>query len=987
MKRYQLLCLALVSVLCSLFTNEARASHAAGAELYYQWISDSTYKFYWKFYRDCDGTTEPTSISMCYSNPCTNLSGSVLMNKVSGTVPGGGINGQSVSTGCPNGPTTCTFGSLPGYQEWWYECQFTVPSRCNSWVFYVSLNARNASITNLTGPGGQSIYVETTLNNVAAQGNSSAYFTNQPVGYLCVNSPYTFNNGGVDPNGDSLAYDIIQPRTQGGSCTSPPNATDIPYSSTIYNITNNPISTANTFTINAVTGAMAFTPDITQIGVLTVRVREYRNGIQIGSVLRDIQLVVLPCNAQQPINSLVTSSLVGASFVGNTLQGCATQPMAFCFDMVSPNPQAILVASSNQPVIIPAATLTFTGQTTDSIRGCFSWTPGVNDTGLKVITVSVKDSTCVPPGIAVQQTFTFPIYINPLTIIKNDTAICPGDTVQLEAFGGSTFSWSVLPGGSPLSSLSCTNCKTPKAYPTTTTRYVVTSNLTSICNKNVDTVTITVVPPPTINLGPDRTTCVNDTIQLNGNLVTTPGTTYGIKWNPAAGLSNDTIIAPLASPAITTQYILTVVPNGLSRCAARDTINVNVLRGFDIFNTDTAICLGSTVNIAASGDPLYTYTWSPVAGVSNPTLLTPSITPTVVGNYTYTITARYPGCSDSSQRLRIDVQPVPTVTVDPDEILCYGDTVHLNGVVSPFYANYIYSWTPGGSVSNPGIEDPVFTALATTTLTLNVSTPAGCEDEDEVTFTVVEAKFIEVSSDTAICPRDTAQLRVTSSNGVPVSSVRWTPNRYISNDTSFTPSVYPVVTTRYFVSGRDTNFCLDTGSVLVTVKPEAVIYIPDSVRIYPGESYQMDPKGNCLYFQWFPPYGLTSDTIANPIARPEVNTRYFVSGRTEFGCTAQDSIDVFVNVDSYVDVANAFTPGSSPNGTIKVSHKGIVNLKYFRIYNRWGAKVFETSDVNTGWDGTLNGAPQPMGVYVYVVEGTTPTGRPFFKQGNITLIR
>ncbi|HEY0109146.1 MAG TPA: gliding motility-associated C-terminal domain-containing protein, partial [Fibrella sp.] len=252
---------------------------------------------------------------------------------------------------------------------------------------------------------------------------------------------------------------------------------------------------------------------------------------------------------------------------------------------------------------------------------------------------------------------------------------------------------------------------------------------------------------------------------------------------------------------------------------------------------------------------------------------------------------------------------------------------------------------------------------------------------------VVVAKFIDVSNDTALCPRDTAHLRVTSANNVPIASVIWTPDLYLSNDTSFTPLAYPVVTTRYFVTGRDTNFCLDTGSVLVTIKPEAVILLPDSTRIYPGESYQMDPGGNCLYFNWFPPYGLSADTIANPVAKPEVNTRYFVDATTEFGCTTRDSIDVFVNVDSYVDMPNAFTPGSAPNAILYPSHRGLVSLKYFRVYNRWGVKVFESNDLAKGWDGTFNGEPQPMGVYVYVVEATTPTGRRFYKQGNITLIR
>src|SRR5690606_19892671 len=148
-----------------------------------------------------------------------------------------------------------------------------------------------------------------------------------------------------------------------------------------------------------------------------------------------------------------------------------------------------------------------------------------------------------------------------------------------------------------------------------------------------------------------------------------------------------------------------------------------------------------------------------------------------------------------------------------------------------------------------------------------------------------------------------------------------------------------------------------------------------------------DPQGNALYFQWFPPLGLSATDIANPIAMPEVNTRYFVQAATEWGCVAYDSIDVNVNPESVLDMPNAFTPGSHPNNEIKIVKRGIATLKYFRIFNRWGTKVFETSNIDEGWDGSYNGSAQPMGVYVYMVEAVTSTGRRFVKQGNITLIR
>ena len=58
----------------------------------------------------------------------------------------------------------------------------------------------------------------------------------------------------------------------------------------------------------------------------------------------------------------------------------------------------------------------------------------------------------------------------------------------------------------------------------------------------------------------------------------------------------------------------------------------------------------------------------------------------------------------------------------------------------------------------------------------------------------------------------------------------------------------------------------------------------------------------------------------------------------------------------------------------------------FRIFNRWGKLVFETTNIDNGWDGSYNGKEQPVGTYVYVIEATTPEEQVMIK-GNISLLR
>jgi gliding motility-associated-like protein len=114
---------------------------------------------------------------------------------------------------------------------------------------------------------------------------------------------------------------------------------------------------------------------------------------------------------------------------------------------------------------------------------------------------------------------------------------------------------------------------------------------------------------------------------------------------------------------------------------------------------------------------------------------------------------------------------------------------------------------------------------------------------------------------------------------------------------------------------------------------------------------------------------------------------YIVHAVTEYGCKTTDSLEINVDPETILALPNAFSPGSGPNSEFKIIKQGIATLNYFRIFNRWGNLVFETTDIDKGWDGSYKGTPQPFDVYVYEVEAITSTGQVFNKHGNLTLIR
>lgn len=107
----------------------------------------------------------------------------------------------------------------------------------------------------------------------------------------------------------------------------------------------------------------------------------------------------------------------------------------------------------------------------------------------------------------------------------------------------------------------------------------------------------------------------------------------------------------------------------------------------------------------------------------------------------------------------------------------------------------------------------------------------------------------------------------------------------------------------------------------------------------------------------------------------------------QFGCADTTCHPVESLINPLLDVPNAFTPGRfGQNSIIMVKGFGIESMDW-KIYNRWGQVVFESNNPFIGWDGTFNGATQPIGVYAYTLEAIFFDGTKTRKKGDITLIR
>lgn len=692
--------------------------------------------------------------------------------------------------------------------------------------------------------------------------------------------------------------------------------------------------------------------------------------------------------------SLTSTALYVKTFGGGGLETPFTNTVRGC------PPGAVRISRSgnlNQPITIP---LTFGGTAVNGVdyttlptsvlipAGDSAVTLYVNGipvtpaAGPKSVIVSIYSPyTCSNNEPIVLASDTIMIYDSIYVKILNpDTAICRGKSVFLDVEADSmlNFVWT------PPATVSNPTGQDVTVTPTDPTTYTVSVTLPAAgsgCPASSSSVFIDVKDTPVVDLGPDKVTC-GDAVQLYA--ATTPlNPDETFEWTPGTNLSSTTIRNPIATPTSSIEYAVKVNPGAVG-CDGYDTIKIRLLPDhITVLNNDTVVCAGTIIPLRADGDTAFSYNWDPEQHIADP--LSPNTTLDAQVSGYYTLTASYPGCIDMPDSFYVEVQPIPQVNIGPDKVICTYDTIQLYGAVMPAsYPSYTYDWSPGLDLTDSTIQSPVYSGDASVpSLTLRVTTPLGCEGSDTMTVTVYAGDFLTVMpEDTGSCPPARIQLSAAGAN-----TYAWSPEYGLDETDIANPVASPVSSTAYTLLGTKnygSHVCYDTQIVTVRVYPNATITLPDSVQIWPGESYQIDPGGNCLYFQWFPPSGLSADNISNPVAQPEVRTRYFVTARTEEGCIVKDSMDILVNTETVLDAPNAFSPTS---GDFKIIKRGIATLKYFRIFNRWGNKVFETTDIDKGWDGRYNDKEQPMGVYIYSIDATTNTGKTFRKDGNLTLIR
>ena len=390
---------------------------------------------------------------------------------------------------------------------------------------------------------------------------------------------------------------------------------------------------------------------------------------------------------------------------------------------------------------------------------------------------------------------------------------------------------------------------------------------------------------------------------------------------------------------------------------------------------DTLICNIDTLQLKVEGYGVFS--WTPTPDMINPGSQNPLVSPKTTRHYTVTLDQS--GCINTDS---LQVRVVDHVTLDPfkDSTICLGDTITLKPSGDALY----FAWTPAISLDDPKLKNPLAFPAGNTTYSV-VASIGKCYTSGNVNIKTVPYPLSDAGPDAFICYMDTTQLQGIAKG----MRVNWVPALNLSDPEILNPQAYPLQTTVYNLLVYDTLGCPKPGvsSVTVRVNPQIIAFAGNDTSIVVGQPLKLHGSG-APSFLWYPNYGLDRNDIQDPTAMITENQTYMMKTFTEEGCFAFDTIHIKVFTTAPdIFVPNAFTPGGTTNNIFRPIPVGISKIEFFRVYNRNGMLVYNTSQIGIGWDGNLNGKPQPVGGYVWMVQGTDYTGKLVSKKGTVVLIR
>ncbi|MDX1941926.1 MAG: T9SS type A sorting domain-containing protein [Saprospiraceae bacterium] len=477
-------------------------------------------------------------------------------------------------------------------------------------------------------------------------------------------------------------------------------------------------------------------------------------------------------------------------------------------------------------------------------------------------------------------------------VASDDQTICQGSSANLTA--------SASPANNYLWSTGAT-IKDITVSPNTTTFYTVATT-NSGCT-DMDTVKVTVVPVPIVDLGENKTVCQGTSIDLTAQANGGAGS-YTFAWDNNLGAGQNKTVSPNSN----TIYSVTITD--ANQCSASDQITVSV-NALPIANagTDQAVCQGQSANLFAQangGGGPYTFNWDNNLGSGQNKTVTPS------SNTIYSVTVTDANQCSATDQITISVNALPTVNAGADQAVCQGQSANLFAQANGGAGSYTFTWDNNlGSGQNKTVSPNSNTSYSVTVTDANQ-----CSASDQITVSVNALPIANAGADQAVCQGQSANLFAQANSGAGSYTFAWDNNLGAGQNKTVTPNS----NTTYTVTVTDANQCSASDQITINVKPTPSINFGEDQRICKGDSAIIKIKinGGAGFFgyNWGNNLGTGGD---NRTIRPEETTAYSLTVSDSNACTAADTITVFVNpaltVDSIIIMPTA---DANNNGSIRV---------------------------------------------------------------------
>jgi gliding motility-associated-like protein len=585
-----------------------------------------------------------------------------------------------------------------------------------------------------------------------------------------------------------------------------------------------------------------------------------------------------------------------------------------------------------------------------------------------------------------------------LTATASSTTICQGTSTTLTVVGGGTYT--VTGGAAPL-----TGTGPFVLSPAATTTYTITGVTTGTTCGATTQLTINVLPQPAANVGAAAPSmCSGSTLALG--VAPVAGITYS--WSPATGLSNPAIANPTLTLTNTTgashtqTYTLTAT-NPATTCTTTATVavTVNSVVVPGTIGTDQTVCAGSvpaplTSTAAASGGPgTYAYQWEASSDNSTWTAILGAVSaayiPGAVAATTYYRRRVTAGPCDPALSNTVVVQTQPlqvsgvALATPPEQ--CPGTAFTFTPVPTNLGTAPTYRWFVNNIVVATTATYTSTTLANGDQVQVEVSPSAGFCATGPATATVrisltpvpLPALAIVLQTVLPVCQGAPIAFKLDQVTD-PGVNARY---QWQVDGVDVAGATQPTFTTSTLRNGQRVTLALRTTTVICSLAVTAVsnaipalVSPPIDVEAGPdqtiteGDDVTLEGTANGTYpVVWSPAATLTfpSSNQLRPVAAPLVTTTYTLSAG---GGSCADQSSVTVTVTPRVRIPNALSPnGDGLDDTWEIDNIGVYPSNHVLVFNRWGNKIFETTNYGRAneWNGTIKGQPAPVGTYYYVI--------------------